>query len=307
MIQSDEYFRSICNTNKLGFDKNNPRFIPEEYLEGKFFVIFRTCHSFGDWVILSAMPRLLKEKYPNSTVVVPSPELLKKMYPTGMWLNKHENFHINVSEVFTHNPYVDGMVDDDVLRMPIYHDHFRIYDPDNTNIPLTEQMLTYWRFDPLTITDSAPELYWSDEEKKIGDEKIKEVFCNNPFGFLYIDDSFFEGIDESKLIGIMDPLAEKRKFIQKKINEVDNITWLYYAGKDISNTHYTTKSKAIDVRGLKTTLRIQNYIKSKSKLLIGHQGGYGSDCMSRYTECHVVPVSKPINEHFIRTTNYIQI
>jgi hypothetical protein len=303
MIQLDEFFSRKCETKKLGYNINQPEYIPEEYLSKKFFVVFRTCLSFGDWVIVSAMPRLIKEKYPDATVVVPSPDMLKIMYPTGMWSNKHDDFHINVSEVFINNPYVDGMIDSGGI--PIYHDHFRIYDPINPNTPLTEQMLAYWRFDPMTITDSAPELYWSDEEKKIGDEKIKEVFGNDPFGFLYIDDSFFESIPDT-LPDIGDPLVSRRYKINQKINEFDNLPWLYYAGKDISETHYKTNTKSIDVRTFGVTLRVQSYIKTKSKVIIGHQGGYGTDCMSRYVPCHVVPsTSKTINEHFIRTTKYI--
>ena len=55
----------IFETNHLGFPIENPSYIPDDYLDKKEFIIFRTCHSIGDWGIISAMPRLLKQKYPN--------------------------------------------------------------------------------------------------------------------------------------------------------------------------------------------------------------------------------------------------
>lgn len=302
MIQLDEFLKPVYETERLGFDIKNPKYIPEDYIDNKFFVLFRTCQSFGDWAIISAIPRLLKTKYIDSLISIPSPTLIKKLYPTGMWTNKHENFHNNVVEVFINNPYIDGMIDE-LPNEGVYHDHFRIYDTENLNIPLTEQMLLYWRFHQKEVVDSAPELYWSDDEKREGYGKVAELFKGEAFGFLYIDDSFFEIHDNGREL-----LSYKRKRIQEKIDEFPNLKWLYYAGKDISETPYKTHTKTVDVRSLKVSNRIQNYIKSLSWILIGHQGGYGSDCMSRYPVkgCQVVPLAaKYINEHFIRSTNYL--
>lgn len=301
MIQISEHLQNQYETDKLGFSIENPQFIPEDYLKDKFFMIFRTCLSFGDWAIISAMPKLIKKKYPDSTVAVPSPELLHQIYPTGLWINKHDDFHANVNQVFANNPYVDGSVDELPSMQGVYHDHFRIYDPNNLNVPLVEQMLLYWRFLPEEIEDSAPDLYWSDEEKEEGDKIIEKHFGSFAFGFLYIDDSFFEVHDP-----IREPLDYKRQRIQAEIDKHSDLSWLYFAGKDISETVYSTNRSALDVRSLDVSLRVQSYIKSKSNVLIGHQGGYGSDCMSRYTKCYVVPnTANHINEHFIRTTQYL--
>lgn len=302
MIQINEYFHGVRETQRLGWSIESPEFIPEDYLTQQFFVVFRTCHSFGDWAIISAMPRLLKEQYPHATVAIPSPTLLRQMYPTGIWTNKHDDFHSNVVEVFANNPHVDGMIDS-LHNMPVYHDHFRIYNPANLNIPLTEQMLTFWRFKPEQIVNSAPELYWSAEEKKEGDQVIGHLYGDKPFGFLYIDDSFFEVHDPGREL-----LDYKRKRIQEKIDEFGDLNWMYYAGKPISETVYRTKSVAVDVRQIDVSKRVQNYIKSKSLVIIGHQGGYGTDCMSRYPKlrCFVLPnAATQINEHFIRSTHYI--
>ena len=307
MLILDEYFRSKGDVDKLGFDSKTPQFIPQEYLDKQFFVLFRTCHSFGDWVLISSFPRLIKQKYPDCTVCVPSPECITKLYSPDNWLNRSSNPFDNVVQIYSENPYVDGMIDYIPDGMEVYHDHFRIYDTDEPNILIVEQMLKFWRFDPKEITDSAPELYWTNEEKYIGDQVIGDIFDKKSFGFLYIDDDFYESIKDSPWPQIP-PLNIKRQIIQSKINEFDNnIEWLYYAGKHISETHYKTHNRAVDVRSMGVSLRVQNYIKSKSKLVIGHQGGYGTDSMSRYTTCYVIPIhAGSIGEHFIRTTKYIE-
>jgi hypothetical protein len=303
MLLFDEYLNGVKEVEKLGFDCNNPQFIPEWYLEQKQFIVWRTCHSYGDWILISAMPRLLKEKYPDCTVAIPSPKCIATKYNPKNWLNRSKDPFNNVVDVFINNPYVDGMIDELPANMPVFHDHFRIYDPANLDILIVEQMLKYWRFDPKTITDSPPEMYWSEEEIKKGNEVIEKTFGKDDFGFLYIDDSFYV-IDEEKRIPRM---SVKRQLIQSKIDEFSNLPWLYYAGTNINETVYKTTTKSIDVRDLKISLRVQSYIKSKSKVVIGHQGGYGTDCVSRYTTCYVIPLYSPaINEHYIRTTKYIR-
>ena len=54
----DNNIRHAFETDKLGFDINEPSYIPDEYLENKKFIVLRTCNSLGDWGIISAMPRL---------------------------------------------------------------------------------------------------------------------------------------------------------------------------------------------------------------------------------------------------------
>ena len=65
---------------ELGFSKKTPLYIPDEYLENKNFMVMRTCHGIGDWILLSAMPRILKENYPGCKVHIPSQNLMKKIY-----------------------------------------------------------------------------------------------------------------------------------------------------------------------------------------------------------------------------------
>lgn len=298
MIQYNEYFQSTYEVSKLGYSSNNSYFIPKEYLEHKQFIIFRTCHSYGDWVILSAMPRLIKQKYPDCTVVIPSPNCISKYFNPNQWKNKHENPFNNVIEIFANNPYVDGMIDEIPIGIPVYHDHFRIYDNDNPNIPLIKQMLKFWRFEDYEMIDCQPELYWNSEEIKIGDSIIKKIFNSKEFGFLYIDDIFFQTNPEY----CGKPLERKRQLLQQEILK-HNIDWIYYTHDGIF--HYNTNNKVVNIKDYNISLRIQNYIKSKAKLIIGHQGGFGTDVMARYTDCYVVPIGNNINEHFGIGINYI--
>ena len=76
----DNKVYSSYETDVLGFSSSDPSYIPDEYLENQEFVVMRTCHGVGDWGIMSAMPRLLKEKYPNCKVYIPSSKLLEKMF-----------------------------------------------------------------------------------------------------------------------------------------------------------------------------------------------------------------------------------
>ena len=191
MVLYNEYFQPTSQVSKLGYPDTSDVRIPLEYLENGQFVLFRTCHSYGDWVLLSAIPRLLKQKYPNCVVAIPSPECIAKYFSPDAWLYKHDNPFNNVVEIFKNNPYVDGMIDEIPQGVPIYHDHFRIYDLNNADIPIAKQMLKFWRFEEHEMEDCQPELYWSEDEVEEGDKLIKQMFGEEEFGFLYIDDYFF--------------------------------------------------------------------------------------------------------------------
>ena len=185
----------VEETNTLGFEKSDGLAIPDESLDRKEFMVMRTAHGIGDWGIISAMPRLLKEKYPDCKVYVPSVTLLEKLFSqyAGNW-NAWGNPFTNVENVFKHNPYVDDFVDE--YDGEVFHDHYRVYDKDNTDIPFVEQMLKFWQFKESEYEDSQPELYWSDEEKELGDAIIEEYVHDNDFGCLLISDRYDYTMDK---------------------------------------------------------------------------------------------------------------
>ena len=75
----DNVIYEVSDKNTIGFPLTDASYIPDSYLQQQEFVVMRTAHGIGDWGILSAMPRLLKLKYPNCKVYIPSEELLAKL------------------------------------------------------------------------------------------------------------------------------------------------------------------------------------------------------------------------------------
>ena len=76
----DNILYPIKEVKNLGFEESEGFRIPDEYLHQQSFTILRTAWGIGDWGIISAMPRLLKQKYPNCKVYVPSKTLIKKLF-----------------------------------------------------------------------------------------------------------------------------------------------------------------------------------------------------------------------------------
>ena len=163
----------VEETDTLGFEKSDGLFIPDDYLNKKEFIIMRTAHGIGDWGIISAIPRLLKEKYPDCKVYVPSTKLLENLFIEHFdnWNPWNSKFH-NAENIFKNNPFVDEFIDK--FTGEVFHDHYRVYDKNNLDTPLIEQMLKFWQFEENEYEDSAPEMYWSDDEKKLGDDIIRE-------------------------------------------------------------------------------------------------------------------------------------
>jgi hypothetical protein len=160
---------SIGDVDRLGFPLDDPSYIPDEYLEEQNFVILRTCFGVGDWGIISAFPRKLKEKYPDCSVLIPSPKLLREMFGhlEQNWSSWSDPFQV-VHTIFDNNPYVDAFIDS--FEGEVFNDHYRIYGDED--VPLMEELLRFWQFEE--FDDIEPELYFSKEEIELGDQIIKE-------------------------------------------------------------------------------------------------------------------------------------
>ena len=256
----------IFETTKLGFPEGDASFIPDDYLDEKQFVIFRTCHAIGDWSVLSSMPRLLKEKYPDCKVYLPSPKLLQTIFHMyrqqwSSWNNPFEN----VETVFKNNNYVDGYLDS--IDGEVFHDHYRIY-PKSGNFPLVKQMLKFWQFTAEEMQDCQPELYFSDEEISLGDQIIND-HSNGKIGTILLSNRF-------------DYSENKIKKLQKLIDDND-FEYFYWTSKPDSGLRF---KKALDLRHI--DIRVQWYIKTKAKLNIGNQTGV-NDMIARYAPTYTIP------------------
>ena len=175
----DNRLYATNEVDRLGFEEAEGLRIPDEYLEKKEFMVMRTAHGIGDWGIISAMPRLLKKKYPDCRVYVPTSKFIKQLF--GVESNIPQT-------IFDNNPYVDKYKD--FIVGEIFHDHYRVYNKDNSDIPLLEQMLKFWQFEEDEYIDSKPEMYWSDEEKSLGDTIIKNTIGDDEFVCLLVSERF---------------------------------------------------------------------------------------------------------------------
>lgn len=268
---------SVGEVNKLGFSIDNPSYIPDEYLNQQNFTLLRTCHGLGDWGIISAFPRKLKEKYPNCKVWIPSPKLLKKMFGVfeenwSSWANPFQVVHT----IFDNNPYVDGFIDS--FEGDVYNDHYRIYNKES-KIPLLEQILKFWQFN--NFDNIEPEIYFNDNELKLS-KKIIQEHCKGKFGTLLISNRY-EG--------------EGKDLIQQKIDEYD-LPMFYWTSTPDSGFKF---KKALDLRHINT--RIQLCIKTLATFNVGNQTGV-NDTIANYAPTYTVPRGN-LGSNYIKSEIYL--
>jgi len=282
----DNKVYQVDDVKKLGFEKSKGLRIPDEYLDKQEFTILRTSWGIGDWGIISAMPRLLKQKYPNCKVYVPSQKLIKNMFEIDTTV---------VETIFKNNPYVDGFKD--YISGEIFHDHYRIYDNNDTDIPLIEQILKFWQFNESEYKDSQPEIYWTENEKKFGDEIIEEYVGNSKYGCLLVSNRF--GTQR----GNYDKKTLKNEL--EKITSVlkeNNIPYFYWTHKPLEDTPFNFINDVLDMRHI--NIRIQLYIKSKAKLNVGNQCGT-NHMVVRYSDVYEVQRQFPLSHNFVRGEKYL--
>ena len=289
----DNKLYTVGEVDRLGFEESEGLRIPDEYLEQKEFTVMRTAHGVGDWGIISAMPRLIKSKFPNSKVYLPSVNLLERLFGQmksnwGNWDNPFNNVHY----IFDNNPYVDGYKD--YIIDEIFHDHYRIYNKEKKDIPLTKQMLKFWQFKESEYEDYYPELYFSDEEKQIGDDIIDRFIGKDEFGGLLITNRFESSggrYDEESNRMLMNALLEK-------CGDLPFFYWTYKKPDELPITF----NKGFDMRHVPT--RIQLYIRTKAKLNIGTHCGF-LDCVSRYSKVFQIQRVFPLNQNIIEAEYYV--
>ena len=277
---------SVDEVNKLGFEKAEGLMIPDDYLKKQNFLVMRTAHGIGDWGILSAMPRLIKEKYPNSKVYVPSKKLLQKLFNLQ---------HDNANHVFFNNPYVNDFVDS--MDGEVFHDHYRIYDKENTDVPLIKQMLKFWQFSENEYKDYLPEIYWTDEEKELGNKIIRKYVGDKDFGCLLMSDRF--GTQRGKHDG---DSYDKDVKVMSDVLKKNNLPYFYWTNKPINKTPFNFINTALDLRNV--NIRVQLFIKAKAKLNVSNQCGM-SHLVVRYSNCFESQRQYPIEHNYISKINYL--
>tara|TARA_B100001094_G_scaffold333301_1_gene410490 strand:- start:10265 stop:11194 length:930 start_codon:yes stop_codon:yes gene_type:complete len=242
----------------IGFPITDPSYIPDAYLKNGEFVVMRTCHGIGDWCIISAIPRLLKKKYPNCKVYVPNSNMLKTIF--GDMLNNWGYGTFDASTiskvVFDNNPYVDEFIDG--FNGEVFHDHYRIFNKDNDKISLAKQMMTFWQFEDDEMIDTSPDFYPTKDEFEttslfLSDNKISK------YSYVSVSSTFGATAESNLLID--------------KIKEVDeDMRWLYYGEAPLKDTSLNFLD-AIEIKDLNFNIREQQTLKINAKYNFGNETG----------------------------------
>ena len=277
---------------KLGFSVKDPSFIPDDYIEKGEFLIMRLCNGLGDWGIISAMPRLLKQKYPHCKVYVPSIKLIQKIFgdstPWKHWPEPEKN----CEKIFINNPYVDGFVND--INDEVFHDHYRLYN-DDINTPLVKQMLKFWGFNEDECKDYEPELYFSNSEIEEGNKIIKHYIKNEDFGgFICTSSQLKKG----------EFFNDKTDILTNELNK-HKLKYVYYGGVDIKDTPFNNINVVLDFNKVKTDLRVQLYIRSKASVNIGYQSSI-FELICRYSQIICTEMLGGVRENYFETIKYLK-
>ena len=288
----DNQLYDIGDVTHLGFPESDPSFIPDEYLNSRSFVIMRTCFGLGDWGIITAMPRLLKQKYPTCKVYIPTVTLLEQLFGKR---DLFDTTYADVISLFDNNPYVDGTTSN--VTDDIFHDHYRIYSESTEDVPLLEQMLKFWQFSNNELSDSQPELYWSIDEVNLGNTIIQTYVGNAEYGALLISNRFgtqFGKHDEHVL-------HNDTTKISSLLMEND-YPYFYWTYKPINQTPFNFITKALDMHNM--PLRMQLYIKSKAKINIANQCGT-NHIIVRYSDTYEIQRQSILGLNFVKGINYL--
>tara|TARA_B100000287_G_C20582254_1_gene760827 strand:+ start:195 stop:1130 length:936 start_codon:yes stop_codon:yes gene_type:complete len=261
-------------TEEIGFSIEDPSYIPDEVLERQRFMVMRTCHGLGDWVLLSAIPRLLKNKYPNCKVYIPSKKLLKKIF--GNMLNTwgYGTFDAStISEIiFKNNPYVDDFVDE--FNDEIFHDHYKIFNPDKDEISLAEQMLRFWQFKDSEMLDTTPDFYPTESEKVFLKQFNSHYKLNYNYSYISVS-STFENTAEPDVL--LDKIKEK---------DSDDMKWLYYGEVPLKDSMLNFLD-AVEIKEINLDIRQQQILKVNAKYNFGNETGMNL-WTPKYSETYVL-------------------
>ena len=256
----------------IGFPSTDPSYIPDEYLEKKEFMVMRTCHGIGDWCIISAIPRLLKEKYPDCKVYVPSNIMLKNLF--GSMLNNwgYGTFDAGTISkvVFENNPFVDGFIDE--YSGEVFHDHYRIFNRDKDEISLAKQMMRFWQFKDEEMLDTSPDFYPTSAEIEVTSQFLLDNGFDK-YSYISVSSTFGDTTEGDMLID--------------KIKEVsEDMNWLYYGEVPLKDTKLNFLN-AIEIKNLDFSIRDQQTLKIYADSNFGNETGMNL-WTSKYSPTSVV-------------------
>ena len=260
----------IEETDTLGFDKSEGLVMPDDCLDRKEFMVMRTAHGIGDWGIISVMPRLLKEKYPNCKVYLPSKKLLQNIFGDMLKTWGYGTFDAGdvVNNVFLNNPYVDDFVDE--YGDEVFHDHYRIFDESNDKIPLVNQMLKFWQFEDGEMVDTTPDFYPTDEEM----DWFTHFHDYDEYGYISASSTFGD-------------TAEPDVMLNKIKEHNKEMVWYYYGEVPLSESYFTFLKNVVEVKPLELSIRQQQILKINADVNYGNETGMNL-WTTKYSETYIL-------------------
>ena len=266
-------------TSKLGFpsEQGSPLNIPKNY-DGPI-VFTRCCFSIGDWGIISGLPYALKQLYPKSQILVPNADwiykVFKHLFDQGWGKTIWNEPWYNPEVILKGNPYIDGFFGVGQIEGEVITDHQRVYSKDEE--PLVEQMLRLFGATEQEILsiDSRPQLFFTEEEKELGDKIISSYIKGIKFGTILLS---------SSIPSLPYPWNKNiEKGILEELKQYSNLEFFYYCQGDFSRTDFNF-IKGINIEKLNIPLRVQLYIKTKAEINIGYQSGINDSVGTRHTK-----------------------
>ena len=230
-------------------------------------------------------------------LTLPSIKKLSSLYNVDLLLRNDNCFPIGefIYDICKYNPYVNDFVDS--IDGEVFHDHYRIYDKENTDVPLIKQMLKFWQFSENEYKDYLPEIYWTDEEKEFGNKIIRKYVGDKDFGCLLMSDRF--GTQRGKHDS---ESYDKDVKVMSDVLQKNNLPYFYWTNRPINKTPFNFINTALDLRNV--NIRVQLFIKAKAKLNVSNQCGM-SHLVVRYSNCFESQRQYPIEHNYISKINYL--
>jgi len=254
----------------------NDRVIDPDYLEKGEFTICSTCTGFGDWATLSAMPRLLKKKYPHCKVYIPSKNWLMKVlnpiinYDGAPYVWPDRFYY--VEKIFNNNPYIDGFKDD--ISGIVYTECFRYGSEEEIGTPLVKKMLRFYGLTDDEIGLAMPEIYLSDEDV---DYYTSKFIPSQPYGCLTLSTRWSENAT-----------FERAKAIKEVINFY-KIPIIYFGDTKIEDTHFRDYSNvSTNLIEITNDIWFQTFIRMNARYNVGNQTGV-LEILPKYSETFMLP------------------
>ena len=123
-----------------------------------------------------------------------------------------------------------------------------------------DQMLKFWQFTEEEMQDTTPDIYFSSEEEKRGEDLLLEHWKGCKFGYISVSSTYGQTAESENLLRVIKEYG-------------DNYNWYYYGEQPIQDTDLSFLKSVVEVKPLKLSIREQMYLKTKAEVNVGNETG----------------------------------